>query len=164
MKQIDVGKNKVALVDDELFDELSQYEWRAEFLNNKWCVKRHALKKDGATEHHKWNIIMSRQISNAPSDMQVDHRNHNSFDNRRCSLRLATNSQNQMNRIRNPKSRFKYEGIVKYKIHSKYGAVITLNHKIIRLGYFATEHEAALAYDVAARKYFGEFALPNFGT
>lgn len=41
-------------------------------------------------------------------------------------------------------------------------AAIRVNGKMIHLGYHATAEEAARAYDSAARKYFGEFANPNF--
>jgi len=44
----------------------------------------------------------------------------------------------------------------------RWQARITVNKKRISLGYFDTEIEAAIAYDVACVKYFGGFARPNF--
>ena len=41
-------------------------------------------------------------------------------------------------------------------------ARIHVKHKPIFLGYFSTIEEAAMAYDEAARKYFGDFARLNF--
>ncbi len=38
-----------------------------------------------------------------------------------------------------------------------------INGKDKLIGHFLTEIEAALAYDEAAREYFGEFAYTNLG-
>jgi hypothetical protein len=43
-----------------------------------------------------------------------------------------------------------------------YAARITVNRKVIYLGYFSAKEEAAKAYDSAATKYFGNFARRNF--
>lgn len=58
----------------------------------------------------------------------------------------------------------KYKG-VQYdhsdKCKNKYRARICVNYKRIHLGRFATETEAAQAYNEAAIKHFGEFAVLN---
>jgi hypothetical protein len=40
-------------------------------------------------------------------------------------------------------------------------AQITVNYKNINLGRFMNEQEAALAYNAAALKYYGQFAVLN---
>jgi AP2 domain len=45
---------------------------------------------------------------------------------------------------------------------NKFAATINAQGKSSHLGYFDSEVEAALAYDAAARKHFGEFAAVNF--
>lgn len=43
-----------------------------------------------------------------------------------------------------------------------YRAGIRVNQQRIYLGCYKTSEEAAIAYDKAARRYFGEFAFQNF--
>ena len=59
-------------------------------------------------------------------------------------------------------SRFK--GVVWDKASTKWKARIGIGHKLLCLGNFSDETEAAKAYDAAAKIYFGKFALVNFNT
>lgn len=82
----------------------------------------------------------------------------NALDNRRANLRLATKSQNQMNRRiqRNNTSGFK--GVHLFKRTGKFRAYIMVQGKEKHLGYFATAEEAHVAYVKAAVEIHGEFA------
>ena len=101
-------------------------------------------------------VYLHRFISNAPSDLQVDHINGNRLDNRRENLRLCKNQQNNFNK----KARSGYKGVHKIR-DGKWCAQITLNYKCKNIGYFSTAEEAALAYNSAARDLHGEFAYQN---
>lgn len=93
----------------------------------------------------------------------VDHINHNGLDNRKANLRLATAAQNARNRQKcKSKKTSKYKGVCWHKRDKKWTGRILVNSKSIALGYFEDEKEAARAYDRAARKYYGEYAEPNF--
>lgn len=97
----------------------------------------------------------------------VDHKNRNPLDNRRCNIRVCTQSENMKNRKGFGKS--KYLGVklafftVKGKLYGPYvRACLYHNKNMIDLGRFETEEAAARAYDEAAKVYHGEFANLNF--
>lgn len=56
----------------------------------------------------------------------------------------------------------KYKGVSWRVDGNCWRAVIMVNYKKISLGSFSDEENAAKAYDKAALKYFGEFAVLNF--
>ena len=90
----------------------------------------------------------------------VDHINRCKWDNRIDNLRLATRSQNEINKTAlGGNSEFK--GVT--QCHRGYGWVARLQveKRRIWLGTFDSETEAAEAYDEAAVKHFGEFAVLN---
>ena len=91
-----------------------------------------------------------------PGDKDVDHADHNYENNGK--FRLSTRSENIANS--KPKQG-KYKGIWYAKHAKKYRASITVDYKTIHLGYFHSQEEAAIAYNEAAVKYFGEFAYLN---
>jgi hypothetical protein len=86
----------------------------------------------------------------------IDHINGDRTDNRWCNLREATNSQNQANRPRPANNRSGSKGISWCKRNGKWEAGIKRH-----LGWFDTPGSAALAYAIAAEKYFGEFGRPT---
>ena len=96
-------------------------------------------------------------------NLQVDHINGNRLDNRKENLRLVTPQQNNMNRKPLKNSTSKYKGVFWDKNRNKWLVLIMIGDKSRYLGRYQDEREAALAYDKAAKKLFGEYAHLNFG-
>lgn len=108
---------------------------------------------------------LRRLVLGAPKGMHVDHRNHNGLDNRRENLRLATHTENMRNRRKAHliASSSDYKGSRWTRFCPKpWHSSISVNGRTVSLGYFATDEEAAIAYDRAAVKHYGEFACLNF--
>jgi hypothetical protein len=78
-----------------------------------------------------------------------------------ANLRLATVAQNAWN-SKKRKSRSGYKGVCYDKTKRRWRAAIVNHGRRIHLGYFEDKIEAAKAYDAAAKKYCGQFALLNF--
>jgi hypothetical protein len=107
---------------------------------------------------------LHRAIMNCPKSMVVDHINGNTLDNRKSNLRICSKKENQYNQKKHKGNRHsKFKGVTfrKELKQKPWEAFIYKDYKSKRLGYFATEQEAALAYNKAANKAYGEFAKLN---
>jgi len=104
-------------------------------------------------------LFLHKLILGVSSD-QVDHIDGNTLDNRRKNLRVATASQNSRNKI-SVCGTSQYKGVSWVESRQRWIACICVNHANKTLGYFKNEQAAALAYNNAASRYFGEFARLN---
>lgn len=155
---------KIVLIDDEDYFKINGYSWYL-YYDNKNCINYVVawVKKD----NKRINIKMHRLITDCPREMEVDHINHNTLDNRKCNLRVCTHAENSRNRIINKNNNSGYIGVnlkmnkVKGHTYMYWDSRITFNYKRIQLGLFKNKKDAAIAYNEAAIKYFGEFANLN---
>lgn len=146
----------VALVDDEDYDWLMQWNWYGEKNRNTFYASRN----DYSTGK-KVKIKMHREIMKAKEGQLVDHRFNNGLDNRKKHLRICTHSQNLQNVKPCKNKSSQYKGVSWNKRQEKWIAVIMYNNIRFLLGNFKDEIVAALAYNEAAKKYHGEFAFLN---
>ena len=159
MKEIELSQGYVAQVDDEDYARVSAHKWSATvYRNENGSVERvyafNAIKRNGKRTTQKLHqFIMGVK--------GVDHWDHNGLNNQRYNLRLATGSQNQYNQRLNINSTSGFKGVCWYERYQKWLAYITVSRKRIYLGYFHDILDAARAYDAAALKYHGEFAMTN---
>jgi hypothetical protein len=158
-RRINLGEGRFTIVEPPDFYQLNHFHWYAEGQDVHIYAVRNIIKARGKST----TIRMHREIMNAPAGLLVDHRNNDTLDNRRANLRLATYSQNKINSRRDKsKTSSRYIGVSLVKSNGKWRAYINCDRKRIYLGRFASETEAAKAYDDAAKKYHGEFARLNF--
>ena len=144
------------LIDDEDYELVSQYKWHKVKYQTRYYIQTHVyiLGKRNTT-------LLHRVIMKAKKGQQVDHINHNGFDNRKENLRFCSYKQNQQNRKQNY-GKSPYKGEAWNSKYNKWKAHIGVDNKQIFLGYFGSEIEAAQEYDKKAEELFGEFAYLNF--
>ncbi len=153
MKLIKLTRDCSTKVDDSDYDLLSQTRWYTHIPQgrNKYAV----------TKPYSGIVWMHRFILGAQPGEFVDHINGDSLDNQRHNLRICTHQQNMSNQKKRLNSSSRYKGVSKIKPTGKWASHIKVNYKKIHLGNFVLESDAALEYNKAALKYFGEFARLN---
>jgi hypothetical protein len=145
-----------AIVDDEDAERVLAHKWCAAVT---WNGDVYALRMTSRRDGPRKQIYLHRWLMDAPPGVEVDHKNHNTLDNRRSvNLRLATRSQQLANARR--RSRSGYRGV--RKIGKRWQARVTNNGVQAHIGYFDSAEDAARAYDAAAVAAHGEFATRNF--
>lgn len=150
MKEVQLSRGLVALVDDEDYERvIAGGPWHA-YTNRTNTYGRHSLSE---TEQ----VVMHRFITGAN---YVDHINGNGLDNRRANLRPTDHAHNLRNQRLQARSKSGYKGVTANR--DKWRAQIRLNGRDRYLGLFVRPEDAARAYDAAAIELFGEFARPNF--
>lgn len=155
MKKIKVGKDKYAIVDNEDFSFLNRVFWR---VNKDGYARTTFQVKSGVRK----DITMHRLILNPYTENQIDHINNDRLDNRRQNLRVCLLKENVFNRSKGKGKSSQYKGVGRYKRTGQWQARICFEGKLMHLGMFEKEEDAAEAYNKAAKKYFGKYAWLNF--
>jgi hypothetical protein len=134
MPNIQLDKGFVTIVDDDDFEWLSRFRWRAHKPSGKKPGPFYAL------TGYK-GIAMHRMITNCPKGLMVDHINRNSLDNRKSNLRICTHRENVMNKkpLLTKRCKSKYLGVDWNRSGKKWVARIGFDKKKVHLGTFSTE-------------------------
>ena len=159
MKQIELTKDEFALFDDEDFVTVSQHRW---YLRSDGIRKYAAARV--IREHRRTTIEMHRLVLglNIGQKIMVDHIDGNGLNNQKTNLRLANDSQNQMNQRPRRGCTSEYKGVSRCSETGMWRSKIVVARKQIYLGRYKDERKAAQAYDEAAERLFGQFARLNF--
>lgn len=147
------NKQHKILVSKEDYNNLKKYKWHI----NKTGYPATNIK----IAKNKWKTMLLHNFLFVTNhNMVIDHINCNKLDNRRENLRLCSRTENNRNTFKKSKIN-KYKGVGFDKRKNKFRARIMVDYQEIWLGYYKTEKEAAIAYNLAALKYFGNFANLN---
>ena len=138
------------IIDNDDVEKVKQHTWlifKAKNHNYNTIYKYYAISS-------KERILLHRFIMNAKKGQVVDHKNGNTFDTRKCNLKLCTYSENGRNRIKQPrKSPKSIIGVYYNNNVDKWYAYINIDGKRISLGYYKEEQDAINARLEAEIKY-----------
>lgn len=152
------GTQRYTLIDEADYPLVRDFTWQA-----RWSWTNHAFYASTTIRvgaKRRTERLHRLLFSLTPGrDVQVDHRNQVTLDNRRRNLRLATPSQSGCNRSLRSDNPTGFKGVGVDR--GSYRARIRLNGHLHSLGYFSTPEQAAAAYDHAAHQLHGEFARTN---
>ncbi len=154
-RSVQLSQGQIAWVDEEDYDRVVRHDWYA--LRNRsggfYACRNVVVDGKRTTEY------MHRFILEASEGMLVDHKKHDTLNNTRENLRIATSKQNAQNR-KLEVGRLK--GVSWHKPRRAWRASIMVDDRAIHLGLYQDEEHAARVYDQNARKLYGEFASLNF--
>ena len=163
MAEIPLTRGMVAIVDEEDFEQikdLSEKKWQATRIDRGGKNKLYYAKRGGGQRALPL-IYMHQLLLDVPKDKEVDHIDGNGLNNRRSNLRICYHPQNCFNRRKQFNTSSIYKGVYWNKQRHKWQAQIKFEGRRHFLGRFTNEVQAALAYNKAAKKEYGEFATLN---
>ncbi len=147
---IELTREQVALVDDEDYERIvSMGLWNTARGYAQRSIRQGKLRR-GERMHR---VILG--VTDPKT--HVDHINHNTLDNRKCNLRLATPRQNAMNRAAQRNNKSGHKGVSWHGQNNNWCARIMIDGKYTHLGSFAAQQDAINAYERASEEHFGEF-------
>lgn len=126
--------------------------------------ERMGLSKHGVTTGVSVHRIIAMTFipnDNPVTRCIVDHINRVRNDNRASNLRWASHEENSHNITKRTGCASQFLGVYWDNKRQKWQAQIIINKSKKHLGYFSLEHDAALAYDLAAFEKYGERANLN---
>lgn len=159
MKNIELTQGKTTLVDDADYVRLNKFKWYVRPTRyTSYAVRNVRIAKNKKRIERMHRVILGLQLG----DKRItDHRDGNGLNNVRSNLRVCTYTQNNQSRRKQNVGTSKYKGVHWHCRLHKWHSRIQINKKQVFLGCFDSEIAAAVAYNRAALKYFGQFALTN---
>lgn len=164
-RSIELTKGSHCIVSDEDYEFLAGH--------GRWCTQ---VKDNGARyavrtvnyrhERGHWttrqlkmhDVVAARIFGSIPSGLTVDHIDHDTLNNTRENLRLATKSQQQANRRKLKPTTSSFKGVSWDALRGKWRVRPMVMGRKTDLGYFEDELEAAAAYERFITQARGEFA------
>lgn len=141
--EVPLSRGLKARISAEDYERVMQFEWYADM--GAWASY---AKSDGPGK----STYMHRFIMQPKYPNIVHHIDGDGLHNTRWNLEIASQSVNA--RLRSFKRKGRFRGV--YPHYYKFTAQITVNYRKYYLGIFATEEEAALAYNRAVLELCGE--------
>ena len=156
MKRIKLTKNQYALVSDNWFDYLNQWNWGA-WWNEQ--TQSYYARRGTKIDSKNVTILMSRVVGKTPKGMIADHINHNTLDNQDDNIRNVTPTQSNMNRI------IKKNTLGEHHIRRmgrKFQVRISLQGKYVLDKSFYNLSDAISIRDKTIKEYYNEFAYSGY--
>lgn len=155
--KVAISRGLFALVDDEDYPSVSTHTWRA-IPTGRTKDVFYAATHIGTSRKDRKSVLMHRYVLNAKKNEIIDHKNHDTLDNRKENLRLGTSFLNQLNKSSHRNKKYsKYKGVCYDKRSNSWYTHFRGKH----IGSFKDELSAARAYNQAAEACNSEWALIN---
>lgn len=137
-----------AIIDADKVDDVINTKW---YQRPDGYVAANNYKGQGYTYLH--SVVLEKDSCGT----YVDHRDRNRLNNKKSNLRIATPSQNGMNKCIRSNNTSGRVGVHWSTTNRRWCAMISDNGRHINLGYFDDFDDAVACREAAEREHFGEF-------
>lgn len=166
-KLIPLTQGKFAIVDEEDYELISKFKWRAHNVRkehgpDRWyalCTVHLGMISGKQVQSY---IHLHRLIMHPPKGMDTDHIDRNGLNCRRSNMRICTRTQNNQSGHPHCNTSSQFKGVSWHRRSKRWVVHLTCNKRLVYNDSFVNEIEAAHAYDRAVIKYCDEFAYTNF--
>ena len=132
----------IGLIDIDDIEKVQKLKW-------KYNKKTNTLSSyERFNRQNRKRFLLHRYIMDCPDDMVIDHINHNRLDNRKCNLRICTQSENMQNRF------IEDRNICWSKKSNGWQVSLKINNKSIQIGTYKNLEIARQKAKEAREKYF----------
>ena len=148
MREIQLSRGNVAIVDNEDYEWLNRWKW--------YYSAGYIIRPENNTTIYMHRLVMGM----LPGLMECDHINGNRADNRKSNLRICNRNQNTWNSPSHVNSTSKCRG-VHCASNGKWHVKIQKDGKRYWCGQYSTEEEAIKVRNKKALELYGEYARLN---
>lgn len=141
------------IIDTEDIKKVKYHKWR---ICHKHVVT--GLPNNGTQRELSWVILGLDNRDEKNKFVIVDHMNGNGFDNRKCNLRICTQSENTLNKSYISNNTSGFIGVSKDEKRNRYDPEIRKGHIRCHLGHSKLLKEAVYKRYIAEELVFGEYA------
>lgn len=160
-KTIPLTRGKVAIVDDEDYERVRQFNWYAlKGYKGKFYAVRSV--PDSKTGKYRKFLYMHRFLLPDCEAPRIDHEDGDGLNNQKYNLRPCTPPENAVNTGVCVDNTSGFKGVSWHALRSKWRARVRTDSGEQHLGLFVSAVQAAHAYDAAVLARYGVFAQLNF--
>lgn len=153
--RIALSQGLTTLIDGTDTAWVTQWKWSARENNRGIFYACRVERVDGRKKFvHLHRAVYEMHHGPIAHDLEIDHINHDSLDNRLSNLRAVTRSLNNANREagRHERKHSLPKGV--YPSKARFRAQIGMNGRALHLGCFGTAEEAHQAFKTAWEKLY----------
>lgn len=152
-KEISLKDGRKVIVDDDIYEKYDGFKNFYLWITDKGYITI-------ASSLHRLVMVETGEIQH---NKHIDHIDQNPLNNCKENLRWVTRQQNRKNSKKHKiTASSSYKGVSWKDDLKKWGARIRLYGKSIHIGFFDNELDAAIAYDIFAKKENAEYVSLNF--
>lgn len=168
MPEITLKCGSTIIVDEEDASLVERYTWR--LRNGSGKNKSYVARTGRNAAGRSSTIYLHREIMRAAPGQVIDHINGNTLDMRRQNMRIVSHKENATNQakkrlnIHGDQCASAYKGVFNERKSRKNpwrASIRNADGRRIHIGQFATERDAALAYDIASILLHREYGKRN---